>query len=927
MEKAPPTLSKTSPEPIFSPLYFWQCQDSTDIHHEKIEDESSLRACLKKLLVATAAQSNLAALFSKHPTAPLGWESWGGTFALTPDLPPLGDSFRTESYGTILHEGEQVPLHKLVPQTTASQGLAGRQDLLNGFSQLLNHKESGLHVLVASAGLGKSTVIDGILQSADLPPDAVYRSSFALGHVASLQTWGDLAGLELSPEDTPSEGFLDRLADSIADKFEHQDYSILILDDYHWVKPIDISMLRRLLLRVGSKLLVIIATRPEFDRDLLANFHPTYYELHPFTQGEVRELLHLQSPQLPNPEEAATILMKVAGGHPLLTTEIIRSPRFKESLPSLLDNLDGLSQVVELTRICEANPLLQNPEDRQALGFLAHLRKPFRAQIADQLIQASRLPGHWRKGLAAGVLQNGPNEHLSFRHALLQTAAQKWCPKSLAPERDKLIAKTLANEGDHAEASRHFAAAGEQQAALECHLKAAEYAFSQGELGATAEHALAALDQPTAPPNTDFNDHWRGGVALYILGRLTKATEILIEGLVKEKFVTPSSSLKQALVGWFATFLPSPTLVKKPEQIERYAKAIQALRIAAEAQWYQQDLSACITSGAKAVQLASKLPKDSYRERALSFVSAGLLYNMFAPRPWVRKVFLNAYRDGAQAKPDVRNEVAIIAGSYHMGQRDWHKARPILKASRLKSLKMGNRPLACRAATAECASLYFQGKLEELVEFSQSMYEHAKVADNLHLGGLLQMMRVFALADLEEPHLCLRTFLQIDPVMRNLHPFEFYCVVGSIGYLVNYNREESLQHIREGLERGLQQAHLSFGAPMTFGWLSDSLSLAVERGDLPKYAQDQFLKSVRKHSQFFPSARPMKSAILKVALAYRQHRQPQQKELASVLQEANTIRHHYTIQWLNSHLADPSTPPQFQGLARRCEIVRSGILS
>ena len=530
--------------------------------------------------------------------------------------------------------------------------------------------------------------------------------------------------------------------------------------------------------------------------------------------------------------------------------------------------------------------------------------------------------------MEAGLLQAGSGQ-LHFRHELLRTAAQEWCPADLEAKKHLVIAELLARHDDHAEAAYHYEQAGRGKDARQAHLKASSAAFERGELGATAQHSLAALDESAAPlaSSPTFSNYWRGGVALYVLGRHSEAANLLTAGLLANKLLSRTSSFLVSLRGWLAVLLPTRPRIRDPEAIALHSMAVQGLRIAAEAHWHRQDIPSCVTAIAQAFRFARALPLDSHVERALSSASAGMLFSPLLPAARTRHLFLEAFRHAAHASPDVQSEVAMIAGIYHLRLRDWRKARPLLAAARRRSLSNGNAVMACRVAVVESIALYFRGRVKEGGELAKSMAKRARSVDNAHLGGLLELSHALALADLDDHHRCLRTLLNIDTIFKNLHPFEFFGLSGSIGYLVDHNREESLHMLAEAVERGTKFAHLSFGSPLIFTWLADSLSVATQRGDLPPSALEALLNCTRRHARLYPLSRPVESAIRQITRARQQSQSPDSPALRRTLAEARRLDLVFLTNWIDGHLHAGSEPPPHlpPGLFIRCQAVREAL--
>jgi len=529
----------------------------------KLCSEAEVRDAL-----ASVDEKSGVAVFSRSTTPPVGFQSWKGIYLLGAAGLSLGDCFEEESFGTMMHEGKALNLVKLVRKKDDSAFLIGREDVLKPLCEAVAAKRAEIHHVTATAGMGKTTLLKKFLSTCRLPANQIYQTSFSLGAGSFLSNWQKLARLPKTSVNATQDGVIDRLSQEMADAIGESGYALIVLDDCHWISPSDITILRRLLNRLENQVLLVMFSRPLEEGSPLSGMKKIDHELAPFQLDELKMLIAHFWPNLPDLDFAAAQLDHVTGGHPLLSSEILQSPSFDKTLPDLADRVKSLPRAVELAAVCESNPALSRREDREILGVLACLRRPFSAGLADSIVTRFDLEGEWRAGLSGGLLVETQAGRYAFRHALIQAACSEWLESQPS---HSAMAQVLKEHQDYAEAAYHY----EQDEALELakysHLRAASMAFEQGDLGSAAQQFKQALLDVEAPRSAKFEDYWQGGMALYAFGRHDEAAELLERGIQLEPKLRYRASKRVALRGWLSTLLPSNKGGLSDEEVQLYS--------------------------------------------------------------------------------------------------------------------------------------------------------------------------------------------------------------------------------------------------------------------------------------------------------------------------------------------------------------------
>jgi predicted ATPase len=286
---------------------------------------------------------------------------------------------------------------------------------------------------------------------------------------------------------------------------------LLVCEDVHWADASTLALLQRLIESLGgASLLLVLTTRPGFDAPWPDDALAEVIALERLPASAVREIVLDMARGRPLADSVVERIVEVAGGIPLFAEEIAKSVldgaaagtqiQVPESLhASLLARLDRLGSIKPLVQTAA---LLGREFDFELLAAVserspAELGEALHALVAADLLQRQGVP---------------PQTRYSFRHALLQTAAEESLLRSARAATHGRIADTLevrfpgTVDAEPETLARHRSEAGEPRRAIPLWLRAGERALSRSaviEAMAHLDSGIAALPSVDAAPERE----------------------------------------------------------------------------------------------------------------------------------------------------------------------------------------------------------------------------------------------------------------------------------------------------------------------------------------------------------------------------------------------------------------------------------------
>jgi class 3 adenylate cyclase/tetratricopeptide (TPR) repeat protein len=342
--------------------------------------------------------------------------------------------------------------------------------------------------------------------------------------------------------------------------------TLMIFEDTHWMDEASADLLRALLVGLGERPWLVIATRRDQPTGFTApeSTAATALALEPLEAEQAAELVHAATEALPLPPHEVAALAERAGGNPLFLTELLAAARAPGGLQELPESVEAL-MLAEIDRL--------PPADRRVLRCAAVVGATFTEELVGASLGEPPDPGIWRR--LAEYVDEQPDGQLRFRHALVRDAAYEGLPYRRRRELHERVGLTIEKrverpEDDAALLSLHFfqardydrawrysRAAGEQAQAIYANVEAAtfyERALASGRhLAPVSQGDLAVLAEALGDVR-DRAGHFKHAEAAYREARRLHAGDVVDEARLM---------LKHAWI---------------PERLGRYSQAIRWIR-------------------------------------------------------------------------------------------------------------------------------------------------------------------------------------------------------------------------------------------------------------------------------------------------------------------------------------------------------------
>jgi tetratricopeptide (TPR) repeat protein len=264
---------------------------------------------------------------------------------------------------------------------------------------------------------------------------------------------------------------------------------LIVFEDVHWLDPTSLDLLDRIVARVASLPVLLVATfRPEFQQSWVGQPHVSMVPLNRLGRGDSAAIIIAVSRDKALPDEIVEQVLARTDGVPLfieeLTSTLLESGLLRETTDRYV--LDGplpllamptTLQASLVARLDRLGPFKDVAQIGAAIG-----REFSRALIAAVSAQApTDLDVALERLTASGLISRRgtpPDESYSFKHALVQDAAYFTMLKSRRRQLHSSIAKVLVEQFPTMAESlpevvaRHFTEAGRVGEAIEYWVRA-----------------------------------------------------------------------------------------------------------------------------------------------------------------------------------------------------------------------------------------------------------------------------------------------------------------------------------------------------------------------------------------------------------------------------------------------------------------------
>ena len=375
------------------------------------------------------------------------------------------------------------------------------------------------------AGVGKTTFVDHVVA------DAGSEVRVATGACDGSTTPAPLGPLremlpalpsDVWPDDADRGEVFLRLSDALGRPGAPY---LLVIEDAHWADDATLDLVRHLARRVHRlRALVLVTFRAEeavgnnalriLFGDVAGSSGVRRIDLNPLTPDGVRALLETATADESTPDVDA--LYRTTAGNPFFVTEVIAAgggPLPRSVRDAVLSRTSRLSESAR-----EVLDLVALAGPRCEVGLIEDL--------------APDLAGALDEALGHGVVQLAGNA-VTFRHELARLAVRDEIPAiRRRGDHRRILGWLESHDADPARMAYHAEEAGQDDAAREHSLVAAERAASLGSHREAVEQYQRALRHSSGVPDPTLADlHGRVAYELYVTGRMAEALEAQREAL------------------------------------------------------------------------------------------------------------------------------------------------------------------------------------------------------------------------------------------------------------------------------------------------------------------------------------------------------------------------------------------------------------
>ena len=358
---------------------------------------------------------------------------WEGVIVSKNVMLEARTAYHWEELGALPLGGEMRTTFRLGENRSRTE-LVGREAELESLCDSL--KGHNAISLSGGSGMGKSSLLDALRENAQAAGFTVISEVLRKGG-------NELHGEGDSPEDRAAfllKNFIEKASGKKV---------LLVLDDVQWANEFQKLVITRLAGRVNPSFCLVLSSREVKELQIPQQKTIT---LKPLSIDALRNLIRLRAPELSAEDQLAETLFKQAGGHPLLSVEVLKACQRKRRLGQELE-FSTIEGEDDLSKLAAS---LRNQEVPLGLAELAVLRLPFSKSFAEKFCRQLEVP------FDLSVIENDDaitcGENLEFRHALIRRGVAQ----GLSPDREKaahMAAASLLQEGkesDPAEAGYHL---------------------------------------------------------------------------------------------------------------------------------------------------------------------------------------------------------------------------------------------------------------------------------------------------------------------------------------------------------------------------------------------------------------------------------------------------------------------------------------
>jgi DNA-binding NarL/FixJ family response regulator len=383
-------------------------------------------------------------------------------------------------------------------------------------------KGNGRLVFVGGeAGVGKTTFVDRVVADAG---SAVRTGGGTCDGSTTPAPLGPLREMlpslpgDVWPDGADRAGVFLRLTDALGRPGTPY---LLVIEDAHWADDATLDLLRHLARRVHRlRALVLVTFRAEeavgqhalriLFGDVAGSSGVRRIDLKPLSPEGVRALVAASEPAYDGRRPDADALHRATGGNPFFVTEVIAA---------------GDGTLPRSVREAVLSRLARLPDPAREVVDLVALAGP-RCEVALVEDLAPELAPDLDEALGQGIVLL-VSDAVVFRHELARLTVLDEVPAIRRRAQHRRVLEWLASHGaDPARMAYHAEAAGQDDAAREHALVAADRAASLGSHREAVEQLQRALRHCSDVPDPDLGGlHDRLAYELYVTGRIAEAVD------------------------------------------------------------------------------------------------------------------------------------------------------------------------------------------------------------------------------------------------------------------------------------------------------------------------------------------------------------------------------------------------------------------